>query len=104
MDSAQKESLQRINPRVEKTQTVDRKHTHTHSHTLPTFLPHPHPPNHNSFLNGPCPTPFMVSGNSNSPKQTQPKEDSGRETISRHLAGDNASFSLFEDLNWPNGV
>lgn len=46
----------------------------------------------------------MVSGNSNSPKQTQPKEDSGRETISRHLAGDNALFSLFEDLNWPNGV
>lgn len=31
VDSAQRNPLQRINPRAEKTWPVDRKHTHTHS-------------------------------------------------------------------------
>lgn len=87
-------SLQRINPRVEKIQPVDRKHTHTRTRAPPSPSP-----NIITAFDGPAflsPSGFVAV--QTVPQHRKQKEGSGREIISKESAGDNASFSVFEDL------
>lgn len=96
MDFTQKESLYReLTPELRKYSLLT-ENTHTHTRTRAPPSPSP---NIITAFDGPAflsPSGFVAV--QTVPQHRKQKEGSGREIISKESAGDNASFSVFEDL------